>query len=136
MDDRRLLLILTACAEGATGLCLLIAPALAFDLLLGAGDHPAETLFVGRFAGAALAGIGVASWMSGRSERDAVAAGLLYGLGTYNVAASMLLAYGGAAQGFSGILLWPATLTHAGLAAWCIARLRRPPAGAAPTTPA
>jgi hypothetical protein len=136
MDDRRALLVVTALAEGATGLCLLALPGLAFDLLLGPAPHPAESLFVGRFAAAALVGIGVASWLAGRGGQALASAGLLGGLTVYNVAAALLLAYGGAVLKLTGILLWPAAVAHAGLALWCAAGLRRPPpARASPTQP-
>jgi hypothetical protein len=110
------LLAITALAEGATGLCLLLLPGLVLDLLLGPGAHSGEALFMARVAGAAVAGIAVASPKARGEETEGPPAGLLAGLLTYNIGATLLLGYGGAVLGFVGVLLWPATAAHAGLA--------------------
>jgi hypothetical protein len=38
----------------------------------------------------------------------------------YNVGAGSLLVYAALIEKFSGIGLWPAILTHAGLLTWCL----------------
>src|SRR5262245_32088626 len=65
----KLLLIVTACVETLTGLCLLSLPAVVFDVIL-ALDHPrVDTILVGRLVGAALFAIGVASLMRPAATR-------------------------------------------------------------------
>ena len=62
--NRKLLLLITAFVEAATGLCLLVLPAVMFGILLGVRHPTVDTMFVGRIAGAALLAMGVASWMA------------------------------------------------------------------------
>jgi len=117
--NRKLFLSVTALVEAATGLCLLILPALLFAVLLGLDPATADAIFVGRLAGAALLAIGVASWMARIDERTPAQLGLLTGILVYNVAATLLLAYAGAVLKMVGVLLWPAVALHAVLAIWC-----------------
>lgn len=42
----------------------------------------------------------------------------------YNTAATVVLAYAGAALRLGGALLWPAVALHAALAVWCLMSLR------------
>ena len=42
----------------------------------------------------------------------------------YNVGAISLLVYAALIEKFSGIGLWPAILTHAGLLIWCLLSLK------------
>jgi hypothetical protein len=49
--NRKLLLLITAFVEAATGLCLFILPAVVFWLLLGLEQATADALFVGRHRG-------------------------------------------------------------------------------------
>jgi hypothetical protein len=90
------LMIVTAIVETGTGLLLLLWPALVFVLHLG--------------------------W---RQARTPAQLGVLAGLLTYNVLATPLLAFAGAALKMAGVLLWPAVVYHAVLAAWCVACLPR-----------
>ena len=125
--NRKLLLLVTAFVEAATGLCLLILPAVLFAILLGLEQPTVETTFVGRIAGAALLAIGIASWMA-RSDTSTLAQlGLLTGIFIYNTTTSLLLAYAGAVLKMSGVLLWPAVALHATLAIWCFSCLRDNP---------
>ena len=67
---------------------------------------------------------GAIAWLArggthSRSQRD-----LLVGLLVYNAAVLIPLFYAGGIRGVYGVLLWPAVLYHAALAAWCIACLR------------
>lgn len=115
----KLFLSVTAFIEAATGLCLLILPAVLFTVLLGLDHATVEAIFIGRLSGAALIAVGIASWMARSDTRTPAQLGLLTGILTYNAAASMLLAYAGAVLKIVGILLWPAVAAHAILAVWC-----------------
>ena len=121
--SRKLLLLITAIVEAATGLCLLFLPAVLFAILLGPEPAPVDAIFIGRIAGAALLAIGVASWMA-RSASISAQRRLLAGLLAYNIAASMLLAFAGAVLKMNGVLLCPAVALHAILAVWCLSCLR------------
>ena len=117
--DCKLFLSVTAVVEAATGLCLLILPAVLLAILLGLDNAAAAAIFVGRLAGAALLAIGVASWMAKIDGRTPAQLGLLTGILVYNAAAALLLAYAGAVLKMVGVLLWPAVILHAILAVWC-----------------
>jgi hypothetical protein len=118
-------MIVTALVETGTGLLLLVWPALVFALLLGLLQAAPEALLIGRVAGAAVISIGVASWPARHGARTPALLGVLAGLLTYNVLAAFLLALAGAGLKMAGILLWPAVVYHAALAAWCGACLPR-----------
>jgi hypothetical protein len=115
------LLIVTAFVETGTGLLLLVWPALVFALLLGWRQAASDTLLIGRVAGAAVLSIGVASWPARHGARTPAQPGVLAGLLTYNVLAALLLAFAGAGLKMAGVMLWPAVVYHAALAAWCVA---------------
>jgi len=117
--NRKLFLLITAFVEAATSLCLLFLPAVLFAVLLGLEHVTVETIFVGRIAGGALLGIGVASWMAAADTLTPAQLGLLSGILIYDAAASMLLAFAGAVLKMNGVLLWPAVGLHAVLAVWC-----------------
>jgi hypothetical protein len=119
------LMIVTALVETATGLLLLAWPALVFVLLLGWRQAAPETLLIGRVAGAAVIGIGVASWPARHDTRRPAQLGVLAGLLAYNVLAALLLAFAGAGLRMVGVLLWPAVVYHSALAAWCVTCLPR-----------
>jgi hypothetical protein len=117
----KLLLIVTAFVEWVIGLFLLILPAVPLALLLGCSETAPETLLVSRVAGAALCGIGIASWQARADRRTPAQVGLLTGILLYDVAAAGLLGYAGVALDMAGVALWPAVVLHAALAAWCVA---------------
>src|SRR5574342_1223365 len=121
----RPLMIVTALVETGTGLMLLVWPALVFVLLFGWRQASVETLLIGRLAGAGVISIGVASWPAWHDSRTPAQIGVLAGLLTYNVLAALLLAFAGAGWKMVGVLLWPAVVYHAALAAWCVACLPR-----------
>ena len=122
---RKLLLLITAFVEAATGVGLLLLPAAVFAVLLGLEHAAVEAILIGRLAGAALLAIGVASWMAAKTDVPTPAQlGLLTGILVYNVAAAMLLAFAGAVLKMVGVLLWPAVALHAILAVWCFCCLR------------
>jgi hypothetical protein len=99
-------LMLTAIGEAATGLALLIVPALVGQVLLG--EHlTVIAVPMARVAGIALVGLGVACWPGPP----------LVGMLTYSTLVMLYLAYLGLAEGLTGILLWPAVILHAILSA-------------------
>jgi hypothetical protein len=116
----RWLLIVTACVEAGTGLCLLVLPDVPIALLLGLTWAAPEALLVGRVAGAALLSIGIASWLARNDQRTAAQLGLLAGILCYDVVAAVLLGVAGLALNMAGLALWPAVGLHASLAAWCV----------------
>lgn len=119
------LLIATAGIEAATGLALLVLPALVVSLLLGASLDAPSALVVARVAGVALLSLSVACWLARNDEWSRSAAGVVTAMLLYNVAIASVLVYAGTGLNLSGIGLWPAVVLHAALAAWCIACLRK-----------
>jgi hypothetical protein len=103
-------LVLAAISEAATGLALLIVPALVGWLLLGE-ELTGVAIPVARVLGIALIALGVACWPGTP----------LVGMLTYSAAVALYLAYLGFAGGLTGILLWPAVVLHVimtGLLIW------------------
>jgi hypothetical protein len=115
--NRKLLLLTTALVEVATGLCLLILPAMLLLILLGTEHATDDALFVGRIAGGALLAIGIASWMARTDTFTSAQRGLLTGILIYNAATSLLPAFAGTVLAMIGVLLWPTVALHATLAA-------------------
>ena len=128
----RLLLIVTAVFEAATGLLLMIWPAGALKLLFG----PVSAAPLGsggvRMAGVVLLALGVACWIT--RERGLTPAGrrMLAAMLAYNVAVAAVLAAAGVHYAPVGIALWPAVFAHCLLAVWCAAPLRRGAPGHGP----
>ncbi len=118
----RKLLAVSAAIEAATGLFLMFSPSLVAALLLGA-ELPEVAKVVGRVAGFALIGLGLACW-PGREPADGKGAALR-GLLTYNALAAILLVYLVARREFLGPLLWPAAVLHVGIAILLFSRLFR-----------
>lgn len=94
-------LIITAAAEAATGLALLVVPSLVGRLLLGE-ELTGIAVPVARVAGIALIALGVACWPG--TPR--------VGMLTYSAAVTLYLAYVGFTGDLTGILLWPAVVLH------------------------
>jgi hypothetical protein len=99
-------LIFAAVGEAATGLALLIVPALVGRLLLGE-EVTGIAIPVARVAGLALIALGVACWPGPPRV----------GMLIYSASVTLYLAYVGFAGGLTGILLWPAVILHAILTA-------------------
>lgn len=113
------LLTVTAIIEAATGVGLLIVPAMYVQILLGGTLDTPAALTVGRVGGAALLTVGVACWLSRENGRSLVAAMLLY-----NVVVVGILVYAALALALAGLGLWPAIAFHVAFAFWCLACLR------------
>ena len=120
----KILLVVTAVIEAATGLALLGLPSLVVSLLLGALFDTPSALVVARVAGAALLSLGLACWLARNDEKSRATVGVVTAMLLYNIAAVSVLTYAGLGVRLSGIGLWPAVLLHTALAAWCIACLR------------
>jgi len=106
------LLGLAAVLEAATGLALIIHPPLVTQLLLGDGVSGAGEA-LGRVAGFALLSLGLACWPGHESAGATTPA--LRALFTYNLLATLFLAYLGIGGRSVGTLLWPAVVIHATL---------------------
>ncbi len=99
-------LTFAAVAEFATGLALVVVPSLAGRLLLGEA-LTGLAVPAARVAGLALIGLGIACWPG--SPR--------VGMLTYGATVMLYLAYLGLAGAATGVLLWPAVVLHAVVAA-------------------
>ena len=106
----RLLLAIAAVMEGLTGLVLFVYPPVVVRLLFG-GEIAGVGIVVCRLTGISLMALAVACWPDELARRG------LYGLLTYNAFASLYLAYVAIGREWTGKLLWPAIVLHAGLAA-------------------
>ena len=107
-------LLLAAVAEAATGVALLAVPSVVGQLLLGV-ELTGVAVPVARVAGIALIGLGVACWPGPQP----------IGMLIYTTVVAVYLAYLGIAGSATGILLWPAVVVHAVLAAlltWTLTR--------------
>src|SRR5262245_3512125 len=98
------LLGLAAVLEAATGLVLMIHPALVAQVLFGDGIAGAG-MALSRVAGFALLALGVACW-PGRAAGSGSARSTVAML-TYSLLVTLYLAYLGVATHLAGMLLWP-----------------------------
>jgi len=120
-------LALTAAIEAATGLALMVHPALVVRLLLGA-DVFGAGLALGRVAGFALLALGLGCWPSGEVPGGLALA--LRAMLTYSLLVTIYLIYLGIGGELVGSLLWPAVAIHAVLtfllaSAWVKSRQAR-----------
>lgn len=122
---RSAFLVITAAGEGVTGLFLLLWPAVPLMLLLGVQATVPETLLVARVAGSALLAIAVTSGMARSDSGSPALRAVLTGILLYDVAVAAVLAYAASGLQHGGVLLWPAVVAHAALAAWCVRCLPR-----------
>lgn len=120
----RLLLKLTAVIEAATGLGLIIVPALVVRLLLG-NDLLGAGIPLGRLAGAALLALGIACWLASFDTQSCAARGIVSAMTLYNIGAVLILTAAGIQSQQICIALWPAVILHAAMAVWCITCLTR-----------
>ena len=101
----RFLLLAAALGEGAFGVFIFAAPALALNLLF-ASEPSSGAIIMTRVAGIALIGLGVACYPREPQPQA------LYGMLAYSVFVMLYLITVGI-KGASGILLWPAVVVHA-----------------------
>jgi Ca2+/Na+ antiporter len=107
---RRTILNFAAVVEIATGLALMIDPAIVVKLLLGAEVSGIGSL-LGRFFGIALLALGMACWPGKQcsdSNSPAFRAMLIY-----NALITLYLTYLGTVGHLQGLLMWPAMALHA-----------------------
>ena len=117
------LLTVSAVVEAGTGLGLLASPTLVATILLGSPlDAPAAST-VARVAGVALLALGSACWRARHDGHGGAARGVVGGMVIYNAGTLAVLVHAGLGLGLTGIGLWPVTLVHALMAAWCVATL-------------
>ena len=121
---KTIVLGIAAIGEVVTGLVLLVYPPIAVRLLFGA-DIAGAGIVIGRIAGLALIGLGVACWTGKESPMSA-----LRGMTSYSALATLYMACLGLGGEWIGPLLWPAVVLHAVMTillgcAW----LRKPPTG-------
>ena len=100
------LLAIAAIAEAATGLALLVVPAIVGRLLLGT-ELSGVSIPVARVAGIALIALGIACW-PGRTP--------LCGMLTYNALGTLYFLYLAIRGEWVGPLLWPAVVLHGAIA--------------------
>jgi len=93
--------------EAATGLGLLVAPAVVAKLLLG-GEITGISIVVGNLTGVTLISLAIACWPRVGATGGASYAAML----VYNVLVALLLAETGATATATGILLWPVVVIH------------------------
>ncbi len=110
----RRVLVLAAAGEIATGLALLLVPALVGQALLGE-QLTGVAIPVARVAGIALIGLGIACWPGTP----------IVGMAIYSAAVALYLASVGFAGGFGGTLLWPAVVLHGILTTFLIREFTR-----------
>ena len=118
------LLTVTAVAEAATGVALVVIPSLVGQLLLGA-ELTGVAIPIARLTGIALISLGIACLPASTA---------LYGMLTYSVLATSFLFHLAIRSAWVGPLLWPAIVLHAILTilligAWRLRIIRNPTNG-------
>ena len=109
----RKILYFAAFAEFATGLVLLVDPALVVTLLIGAPLTGAGVA-AGRCFGAALLALGIACRPSRQhGDGNSRAAGAMF---VYNALIALYLGYLGVVEHAAGVFLWPVVAVHAAVA--------------------
>jgi riboflavin transporter FmnP len=112
----RVLLVIKAAVEAATGIALVLAPSLVLSFLLGAPLDAPVGKVVCRIAGAALLTIGIACWFARNDTRSRATIGLIEATLLYDFAVAVILLVARLDMGLSGIALWPAVAFYLGLA--------------------
>lgn len=120
------LLKFTAVIEAATGLGLVVVPALVVRLLLGA-EITGAGIPLGRVAGVALLALGVACWFASYEVQNRAVRGLVSAMVLYNIGVVLILGEVGIRSRPVGIALWPAVILHAAMCVWCLAGRRHSP---------
>jgi|KBSMisStaDraftv2_1062788.scaffolds.fasta_scaffold236788_2 hypothetical protein len=102
-------LAVAAIAEILTGVALVMVPSAVGRLLLNA-ELSGAAIVTARIAGIGLLSLGLACWPNSETTRSA-SRGML----VYNLLVTLYLASLGIRGEWTGILLWPAVLFHAGM---------------------
>ena len=118
------LLLVIAVLEAATGIALMVAPALVVALLIGAALGAPGGLIVARVAGAALLALSLACWLAREDDRSRAARGVIAGMLLYNGIAVAVLVYAALGLRLAAIGLWPAVAVHFALLTWSVICLR------------
>jgi hypothetical protein len=120
IQSRRVVVMLSAGIEMATGVALIAAPSFVGHVLLGA-DLLNAGAAVARVAGLGLLSLGVACWPGGSDRTPQVERALFL----YNLFTALYLGYLRIGAGFVSYLLWPACVVHALLAVLLAIQHRR-----------
>jgi hypothetical protein len=127
----RKVLVFTTAVEMGTGVAFMADPAIVVTLLLGA-DVAGTGIPLGRCFGIALLALGMACWPGRESSagtRPARRAML-----AYNALIAAFLAWLGIAAHMTGVMLWPAVVLHAVVAALLVWARHEAPASEATGT--
>jgi len=119
----KLLLRITAVAEGLTGAAFVVAPSVPALILFARPLEAPVAQVIARVLGAALLAIAIACWRASLGAETRAASDLPAAMLLYNIVTAVILIYAGAI-GLAGIALWPAAIGHALLALWCILALQ------------
>src|SRR5271165_4292828 len=103
----RMLVMVSAAIEAATGVALIAVPDLVARLLLGTGLS-GSGVAVARVAGFGLLSLAIACW-SGGADTSPHATRALF---LYNLLAGLYLGFLRVGGEFAGYLLWPACIVH------------------------
>ncbi len=109
MNNMNKLLALSASAEAATGLVLMIDPPFVTRLLLGA-EVSGVAIALGRLGGFGLLSFGLACWPNRGAAGNFGRA--FQAMLTYSLFCTLYLLYLGIGGEWAGRLLWPAVLWH------------------------
>ncbi len=109
-DALRKILVFSSAVEIATGIALLVVPALVVGLLLG-GEVSGLGNVIDRCFGVALLALGIACW-PGRGSIDGMSSAVRAML-VYNALIALLLGTSAGLMNLTGPLLWPAIALHA-----------------------
>ena len=102
------LLAIAAVGEALFGAVVLVYPPIVVRLLFGA-EIGGVGVVMGRIAGISLIALGVACWPGGAADRA------LSAMLTWGTLITLYLGYLGVGGKWTGSLLWPAIVLHAGL---------------------
>ncbi len=105
----RKLLAFASVVEVATGVVVIVVPALVVQLLLGL-EISGDRTVLARVFGIALIALALACWPGQRVDGNAPAFRAML---TYNALIALYLGYLGAVAHLNGLLLWPAVVLHA-----------------------
>jgi hypothetical protein len=103
----RMLVVVSAAIEAATGAALIAVPDVVARILLGTGLS-GSGMAVARVAGLGLLSLAIASWPGNGDATPQVIRALF----VYNLLAGLYLGYLRVGGAFTGYLLWPACALH------------------------